>query len=76
MLGILVAEKFIDLDLVEKTLGSFVATSWDKYKVMAQNLRKTDPFLNEYFQWLAERIDDRMSKHPRKPFHEANMHPA
>jgi len=58
MFGILVAQEFIDLDLVEKTLGSFVATSWDKYKVMAQNLRKTDPFLYEYFQWLAERIDD------------------
>jgi len=27
MLGILVAEKFIDIDLVEKTLGSFVSTS-------------------------------------------------
>ena len=71
MLGILVAEKFIDIDLVEKTLGSFVSTSWEKYKVMAQSLRNTDPFLNEYFQWLAERIAERMSQHPRQPFHEA-----
>ncbi len=70
MLGILVAENYINLDLVEKTLGSFVSTSWEKYKGMAQRLRKTDPFLNEYFQWLAERISERMSKKPRKPFHE------
>ena len=31
-LGLLVAEKFIDIDLVDKTLGSFVTTSWEKYK--------------------------------------------
>jgi hypothetical protein len=70
MLGILVAENFIDIDLVDKTLGSFVSTTWEKYKKMALNLRKADPFLNEYFQWLAERISARMSKTPRKPFHE------
>jgi hypothetical protein len=70
MLGILVAEKLIDIDLVDKTLGSFVSTSWEKYKGIASNVRKTDPFLNEYFQWLAERITERMSNSPRKPFHE------
>jgi hypothetical protein len=70
MLGILVAEKFIDVDVVEKTLGSFVSTSWEKYKGLVLGLRQEDPFLNEYFQWLAERISDRMLKNPRKPFHE------
>jgi hypothetical protein len=30
-----------------------------------------DPFLGEYFQWLAEQIDERMKKNPRKPFHES-----
>ena len=73
MLGILVAERFIDIDLVERTLGSFVSTSWDKYKGMAHNIRKDDPFLSEYFQWLAERITERMSKNPRKPFHEIGV---
>lgn len=63
-------EKLINMDLVDKTLGSFVSTSWEKYRDMTLGLRKTDPFLNEYFQWLAERISDRMSKNPRKPFHE------
>ena len=69
MLGILVSEKLINIDLVEKTLGSLVTTAWEKYKKISLSLRSTDPFLNEYFQWLAERIDDRMSKHPRKPFY-------
>ena len=69
-LGILVAEKFIDIDLVDKTLGSFVTTSWAKYKPVAQNLRETEPFSMEYFQWLAERIEQRMKEKPRKPFYQ------
>lgn len=70
MLGILVAEKYIGIDLVERTLGSFVSSSWEKYKTMALSLRREDPFLNEYFQWLAERIAERMAKEPRMPVHE------
>lgn len=72
-LGILVAEKFINIDLVDKTLGSFVTTSWQKYKPMFLDIREKqpDPFLGEYFQWLAEQIDERMKKDPRKPFHQS-----
>jgi len=55
-LGIQVAENLIDMDLVDKTLGSFVSTSWEKYKTFVVSLRGADPFLAEYFQWLAERI--------------------
>jgi hypothetical protein len=71
-LGILVAEKLINIDLVDKTLGIFVVTSWEKYKALFHELRVSipDPFMGEYFQWLAERIDLRMKKYPRKPFFE------
>ena len=72
-LGILVAEGFIDLDLVDKTLGSFVSTSWDKYKSFVLKIRPEDPFLSEYFQWLAEQIDKRMRETPRKPFFETGL---
>ena len=72
-LGILVAEGLIGVDLVDKTLGSFVTTSWGKYKTLFLGIREQqpdpDPFLGEYFQWLAERIEERMLKHPRKPFY-------
>ena len=69
-LGILVAERLIDLDLVDKTLGSFVTTAWKKYEPMFLDMRKKmpDPFLGEYFQWLAGRIEERMRTHPRLPF--------
>jgi hypothetical protein len=71
-LGILVAERLINIDLVDKTLGSFVTTSWEKYKPLFLDMREStpDPFLGEYFQWLAERIDERMKKNPRKPFYQ------
>jgi len=71
-LGILVAEKFIDIDLVDKTLGSFVTLTWEKYKRFFNDLRERqpDPFLGEYFQWLAERIEERMRQNPRRPFYQ------
>lgn len=71
-LGILVAERLINIDLVDKTLWSLVTTAWEKYKILIQDRRMIDPFLSEYFQWLAERIDERMRENPRKPFHETN----
>ena len=71
-LGFLVAERFINIDLVDKTLGSFVTTSWEKFKTVISNIRENqpDPFLSEYFQWLAERLSKRMQINPRKPFNE------
>ncbi len=73
-LGLLVAEKFIDLDLVDKTLGAFVVTSWERFtKVVVDSRKKvSDPFLNEYFEWLAERLNEEMKMNPRKPFGELN----
>lgn len=72
-LGILVADGYINLDLVEKTLGSFVSTAWGKYKIMFSDMRSNDPFLGEYFQWLAERIDERMREYPREPFYQSQI---
>jgi hypothetical protein len=74
-LGILVAEKLIDIDLVDKTLGSLVITAWEKYKKVFIDIREKapDPFLGEYFQWLAEQIDERMKQSPRKPFHKSGV---
>lgn len=70
-LGMMVAEGLINMELVDKTLGSFVTTAWEKSKPMFVDIRKNqpDPFLGEYYQWLAEGIAERMEKNPRKPFH-------
>ena len=73
-LGLMVAEKFINIDLVDKTLGSFVTIAWQKYRPVFEDIREKapDPFLGEYFQWLAESIQDRMESAPREPFHLQN----
>ena len=70
-LGLLVAERLINIDLVDKTIGSLVSATWEKYKPMIQDSRskRPDPFLSEYFQWLAEGIDERMRNTPRQPFY-------
>ncbi len=76
-LGMLVAEKYISIELVDKTLGSFVTTTWDKYKDFFTGVRERqpdpDPFLGEYFQWLAEHLSDRMLKKPRQPFYKTTV---
>jgi hypothetical protein len=72
-LGILVAEKLINIDLVDKTLGSLVTTAWDKYKIIFLTMRDRDPFIGEYFQWLAESIDKRLKENPRRPFYESAL---
>jgi hypothetical protein len=70
-LGLQVSAGFISMDLVDRTLGSFVTTAWEKYKPLVLSIRKTapDPYLAEYFQWLAEKIEKEMPENPRKPFY-------
>jgi hypothetical protein len=72
-LGILVADKVIDLGLVDKILGSFVTIAWEKYKPVFTDMRvkMEDPYLGEYFQWLAELIAKRLKDNPREPFFKA-----
>jgi hypothetical protein len=78
-LGNLVSEGFIDIDLVDKTLGSFVTSAWEKYQPVFMDMRKNeddpDPYLGEYFQWLAELIDKRMTQNPRMPFYKTGALP-
>lgn len=73
-IGILLADAIIDFDLVDKTLGSFVITTWEKCKSVLFDLREqtSDPYLSEYFQWMAEQIDKRMKENPRKPFFQSS----
>ncbi len=70
-IGMLVYERYVDLDLVDKTLGSYVSTNWNKNKILYEDMRvkSNDPFLAEYFQWLAERIEERMKNNPREPYY-------
>jgi hypothetical protein len=72
-LGLMAAENLISLDLVDKTLGDLVITAWNKYQPVFLDMREKnpDPFLGEYFQWLADTIARRMAENPREPFYKS-----
>jgi hypothetical protein len=70
-IGMLVYERYIELDLIDKTLGDFVSNTWNKFKPMFEDsrIKAPDPYLAEYNQWLAERIEERMKNNPREPYY-------
>lgn len=72
-IGILLADGVIETELVDKTLGSFITTTWQKFKRLVLDMREKlgDPYLSEYFQWMAEQMEKRMKDNPRKPFFES-----
>jgi len=69
-MGLLLAEKFISIDLIDRTLGDYVVQMWKKCRPLILDIRENndDPFLCEYFQWMAAQIEKRMQEKPRKPF--------
>jgi len=73
-MGLLLAEKLISIDLIDKTLGSYVVTMWEKCMPLILDIREhsNDPYLSEYFQWMAGQIEKHMSAHPRKPFFQSS----
>ncbi|MHB8584302.1 MAG: DUF4760 domain-containing protein [Thermoplasmatota archaeon] len=66
-MGIVVAEGIIDIDLVDKCLGSYVTDTWDRRKSAIAGLRSKyrDRLLAEYFEWLAEALRERARQNPR-----------
>ncbi len=69
-LGLLLAERLINIDLVDKTLGTFVTTCWEKCRPLILEMRENndDQFQSEYLQWMAEQMERRMKEKPRTPF--------
>ena len=72
-LGLMVSTGAVSIELIERTHGSFITMAWDKYKEVFMSMRENpespDPYLGEYFQWLAERVDEQIKNHPRQPFY-------
>jgi hypothetical protein len=66
-LGLMVDEKMLDLDLVEKLLGVFVVDAWKCYEPLIRSSRDADPYLAEYFEAMAVRLEARMRAAPRVP---------
>jgi len=70
-LGILVQKREIDIKIVEDFFSGPVVISWRKLKRAAEESRKQQrrETLDEWFQWLAERIMEREKKKSPVPAH-------
>jgi hypothetical protein len=70
-LGVLVHRGEIDLDLVDDFFSGPIRISWRKLKghVMGERSLLQRDTIEEWFQWLAERLEEMESKTPPVPAH-------
>jgi hypothetical protein len=70
-LGVLVHMGEIDLDLVEDFFSGPILISWRKLKGHVEGERAATgrDTIEEWFQWLAERLQERESATPAQPAH-------
>jgi hypothetical protein len=56
--GFLVSKKFVDLDVIDDRLGTYVVSNWKKLEpwIMALRKEKDDKTFGEHFQRLYERM--------------------
>ena len=75
-LGILVFRGEVDLDLVDDFFSGPIKISWQKLKghVMGERSMLERDTIEEWFQWLTERLAERESQMPPIPAHIAHKH--
>ena len=75
-LGILVFRGEVDLDLVDEFFSGPVKISWRKLQghVLGERDMLGRDTIEEWFQWLTERLAERESERPRVPAHIAHKH--
>ena len=75
-LGILVYRGEVDLDLVDDFFSGPIKISWQKLKghIMGERSMLERDTIEEWFQWLTERLAERESQMPPIPAHIAHKH--
>ena len=70
-LGILVYRGEVDLEIVDDFFSGPILLSWRKLKAHVEGEREAlaRDTIEEWFQWLAERLQDRESRTPAVPAH-------
>ena len=60
-IGLLVFRQNIPLDIVEELIGAGVIDFWNRCQPWVHDMRKenSQPLILEWFQWLAERLQER-----------------
>lgn len=59
-LGVLVFRRVIPITLVNETMGGFLRIAWTRMKpwIVEERARLGAPTFGEWFQWIAERLDE------------------
>lgn len=75
-LGILVYRGELDLDLIDDFFSGPIKISWRKLKghVMGERAMLERDTIEEWFQWLTERLAEREASTPPVPAHIAHRH--
>ena len=75
-LGILVYRGEVDLDLVDEFFSGPIKVSWRKLQghVLGEREMLGRETIEEWFQWLTERLAERESERPRVPAHIAHKY--
>jgi hypothetical protein len=75
-LGVLVFRREVTLDLVDDFFSGPLLISWQKLKVYSEEWRRTlkRETGNEWFHWLAERMQERERTSPPVPAYEAHRY--
>jgi len=75
-LGILVFRREVDLEIVDEFFSGPIKISWRKLQghVMGEREMLGRDTIEEWFQWLMERLSEKESKIPRMPAHLAHKH--
>ncbi len=70
-LGMLVYYRVVSLELIDAFISAPILVSWRKLRRYVTEWRKElqRDTIEEWFQWLAERMQDHESKTPRVPAH-------
>ncbi len=73
-MGMLVYYRVVSLDLIEQFFSAPIIISWRKLERYVKEWRKElqRDTIEEWYQWLAERMQERESKVPRIPAHIAH----
>lgn len=73
-IGILVFQGDLELAMVDDFFGTGIITSWRKFERWTREFReqRSAPSVNEWFQWLAERLERYRSTRQPAPAYDAH----
>jgi hypothetical protein len=75
-IGVMVFRGIVPLEMVNELLGGVCVESWARLSQYTQDFRVENDrkTMSEWFQWLAERLDEHHARYGRPPAYEQHRH--